>query len=357
MYSNYKILNVKLRAPNDKSMFPNVTPPQNVGVYSVSPEGQFENFSTRMRFFDPSVTCPFTLRPTGNLPQDEDVEFSESRSYLDTLLLFLMSTKERQQLIQESDIVCSRDLLVRLMCSPHHSDKKWSIAASRYRNTIYLCHVPDTEEVKLLDEEHLKKLITKTWLKKLRQHCLVSRVESMYPIDTYEQRLEDGQLYGVFKMTCEGLRILLDAPVIADKSNNQFIGQPRQFVDLQLRLDTMTSAEWRAHYRNEVLLWWAQCFLSGIKTIHVALHDQDAVVHRINKLEIRNLWEELMDNSSVHVCSYFMLRFLKEVKQVMATVDSASTVYLIEYEPETENFIYKVAVERNDHTFLPDWYR
>ncbi|KAH8369655.1 hypothetical protein KR093_000552, partial [Drosophila rubida] len=351
MYSHYTTLNINLRVDEDANSFPTFTLPKNVGVYSVSREGQFENFNSRMRFFEPSVTCPFSLRPTENLSPDTDIDLTDNESYLDTLLLFLTSSKERYQMTLDADIICSRDVLVLLMCTPYHSNKKWSIAISRYRNTIYMCQVPDEEEIQSFDLEHMKKLMKNTWLKKLRHHCLV-----LDAIEMYEQREESGQLIGVFTMGCDGLRLLFDAPVIAEKPNQQFTGRPLSFVDLQLRSDTMSAAEWKAHYRNEASLWWAQCFLIGIKTLYLALHDRELIVHRINSIKPEVLHRESNDWSG-NVSGNFLSRFLKIIKQLMASVDSANCVYILEFDPAKAKFVYKVAMERNEHTFIPDWYR
>lgn len=61
---------------------------------------------------------------------------------------------------------------------------------------------------------------------------------------------------------------------------------------MQLRLDTMTRAEWAAHNRNEVLVWWVQCFLVDIKNIYIAYHDAEGSVHKIKNTRVRDLWEE-----------------------------------------------------------------
>ncbi|XP_060660279.1 protein cutoff isoform X2 [Drosophila nasuta] len=301
MYSNYKLLEVKLRMPNDEDTFPVVKEPINVGVYSVSPEGVFENCNKRMRFFQPLVTCPFALGANENLLQDEDVA---NRSYLDTLLLFLTSTQERRQMIRKTEFVCSRDVLVLLLCTPYDRKKKWSIAVSKYRNTIYMCLVPDEDVVEKLDNRRIHILYKNSLLKKLQQHCLVSRVEDLNRIEDYEQRTENGQLYGVFKTTFGDSHLLFDAPVIAENTNNyalngklkncsltntDSIGQPTTFVDLRLRQDTMSGPEWAAHYTNEMILWWAECFLTGIKTIHVAQHNKDLIVKRFHDLVARDL--------------------------------------------------------------------
>ncbi|XP_034110295.1 protein cutoff [Drosophila albomicans] len=368
MYSNYKLLEVKLRMPNDEDTFPVVKEPINVGVYSVSPEGVFENCNKRMRFFQPLVTCPFALGANENLLQDEDVA---NRSYLDTLLLFLTSTQERRQMIRNTEFVCSRDVLVLLLCTPYDRKKKWSIAVSKYRNTIYMCLVPDEDVVEQLDNRRIRILYKNSLLKKLQQHCLVSRVEDLNRIEDYEQRTENGQLYGVFKTTFGDSHLLFDAPVIAENTNNyalngklkncsltntDSIGQPTTFVDLRLRQDTMSGPEWVAHYTNEMILWWAECFLTGIKTIHVAQHDKDLIVKRFHDLVARDFHLECKKHWSSYACANFMSRFLMDIKKLMAPVDSPNAVYMVEYDPKGEGITYRVEAERNEHTFIPDWY-
>ncbi|KAM8711913.1 hypothetical protein ACLKA7_012426 [Drosophila subpalustris] len=265
------------------------------------------------------------------------------------MFFFLRSVKEKLYSLLDHDIVCSRTVLELLMCAPYDERNNWTIAASKYRNTIYMCHVQNNVfGVPRFDHEQLKKAI---WMKKLRQHCLTSGVNNDGQTEDYQQEKDSGQYYGVFSMTITGIRLLFDAPVLAERSSNLF-----NYVDLQMRLDTMNRNEWTIFNRTDVLKWWVQSFLVGIQKIYLAYYDSKAIVHRIKPTMIRELYEECKNNWSANVCANFLARFLDAIIKLMANVDSASLVYMFDYDAKNGIISYKVAEDRNQHSFIPDWF-
>ncbi|KAL7735505.1 hypothetical protein ACLKA6_010539 [Drosophila palustris] len=304
-----------------------------------------------MRFIDElsPATGPISLNATEDTHQENVKEFCTSSIYLDNMFFFLRSVKEKLHTLLDHDFVCSRTVLELLMCAPYDDRNNWTIAASKYRNTIYMCHVQNNAfGVPRFDHEQLKKAI---WMKKLRQHCLTSGVNNDGQTKDYQQEKDSGQYYGVFSMTITGIRLLFDAPVLAERSSNLF-----NYVDLQMRLDTMNRNEWTIFNRTDVLKWWVQSFLVGIQKIYLAYYDSKAIVHRIKPTMIRELYEECKNNWSANVCANFLARFLDAIIKLMANVDSASLVYMFDYDAKNGIISYKVAEDRNQHSFIPDWF-
>lgn len=184
MYSNYKILNINARAspPQDKESFPTVKQPIHVGEYSLSAEGHFENSPARICFLNqlPLSQFPFTL-----IPNVEDMHTKKSKPkprYLDNLFYFLRCSwdsfikRNVHGFLQlEADIVCSREALQLIMCAPYEYKNNWTLAVSKYRNTIYICPVHNAERpLSVFDEKHFKDLLMANWMRTLRQHCLTA---------------------------------------------------------------------------------------------------------------------------------------------------------------------------------------
>lgn len=190
--SNYKILNINVRShPSDKQSFPQIKQPNFVGDYSLSPDGHFENSGARIRFLGelPPNLTNFSVKTTDDIPPDDaDGDCSSTETYLDNMFYFLASSQERFQLQADVDIVCTRDVLQVLMCSPYDYKRNWIIAVSKYRNTIYMCQVHSTQSTASasFDFEQLKRNLKSLSLKKLRQNCLVTMgiIYKMYIVFT-----------------------------------------------------------------------------------------------------------------------------------------------------------------------------
>lgn len=176
--SNYKILNINVRShASDKLSFPQIKQPHFVGDYSLSPDGHFENSGARIRFLPelPQNLSHFSVKASEDIQTDGDDE-GTTQIYLDNMFYFLASSQERFQLQADIDIVCTRDVLQVLMCSPYDYKHNWTIVASKYRNTIYMCQVHNTESTgaSSFDFEKLKTNLKSMSLKKLRQNCMVA---------------------------------------------------------------------------------------------------------------------------------------------------------------------------------------
>lgn len=191
MYSNYKILNLNARSspPQDKESFPTIKQPHRAGEYSLSPEGHYEDSPARLCFLTQlgPNTFPFSLNASGESINTEQ-SFLKPR-YLDNMFCFLrcsietlIKRHENGHLQVDADIVCSREALQLIMCAPYEYKNNWTIAVSKYRNTIYICPVPDSERPQsFFDPEHLKKLMMDHWMTKLRQRCLVAMGNYLNP--------------------------------------------------------------------------------------------------------------------------------------------------------------------------------
>lgn len=241
--SNYNILNINVRTyASDKLSFPQIKQPNLIGDYSLSPDGDFENSGARIRFLPelPPNLSHFSVKKSEDITVDGDEE-GTTENYLDNMFYFLASSQERFQLQADIDIVCTRDVLQVLMCSPYDYTHNWTIVVSKYRNTIYMCQIHSTESsaASSFDFEKLKTNLKSMSLKKLRQSCMgamgnyiqselfILYTDRAHHIDyeivqpgTYHQREERGQYYGVFTMDICGIRLLFDAPVLAQQSQN-----------------------------------------------------------------------------------------------------------------------------------------
>ncbi|XP_034477751.1 protein cutoff [Drosophila innubila] len=298
--------------------------------------------------------CPISLNAPEDAHQSQDdaKDFCTSSIYLDNMFFFLRHSSEKIRAHLEHEFVCSRKVLELIICAPYDYNNNWTLAVSKYRNTIYMCQLQNEAfGVPLFDHGQLKKAM---WMKKLRQHFLESRPLNVGQIEVDQQTNECGQFYGVFSMAINGMRLLFDAPVLANRCPNT---NTTEFVDLQLRSGSMNRKEWAEYNLTEGLKLWAQTFLVGIQNIYFAYYNSEGIVQRIKTKTVRELYEDCRNDWSANWCATFLARFLDTIRKLMATVDCPDLVYMFDYDAKNGTINYRVAEDRNQHSFIPDWYK
>ncbi|XP_017835300.1 protein cutoff [Drosophila busckii] len=332
----------------------------------MSPEGFFENSGSRIRYLTPLPPSAFPIDlNNGNITTTTDI--ADEPRYLDNMLRFIKASKEKflkytehqpKVLYVNMEFICTREVMRLIACAPYDTKTNWTLAISKYRQNIYIAKVPNEARPFCgFDQDAAKQLIKANWLKKLRKHCLMSLANNIVLPDSYEQKEECGQYYAVYSILFDGMSILFDAPVLAEQCPNSFISEPKKFLELQLRPGSMNRAEWAVHNRDESIQWWVESFFIGAQGIYIADHDERGFVHRIRNHEMRAFRKECERDWAPHFCANFLARFLRKIKEIMLPVDSASTVYLFDFDAKNGIITYRPETAGNEHTFIPDWYR
>ncbi|XP_068145952.1 protein cutoff [Drosophila tropicalis] len=355
MYSSYTILNLSLRPIGnpEKYSFPAIGKPNLCGGFRLSPEGffEFERDNNHLVFrqirLPPPTRFPFSLslNSTGNLHR----KLKSNSGKICDMLLFIEHSKDNwlklnatsDRVEVNADVVCSREILQLLMCTPYESKNNWTFAVTRYRNTIYISHVKSTK-VGSFDKDQMILDMQASWLKELEKHCTTGPPEGQ------------GECHGVFVMDISGLKVVFNAPLITEaRSQAGFC-----WAELHLRLDKMSRVEWFDHKKCELIKWWTSCFLVGIDNIYVGLRDDDANVYRIQKTQVRELYKE-QSFWAPSVCANALSNILHAIKNltVELDLDCPSTVILFEFDASQGKIIYRTLEKRSQYTFVGDWYR
>ncbi|XP_023032044.2 protein cutoff [Drosophila willistoni] len=348
MYSSYKILNLSLRPIGnpDQYKFPAIGKPILCGGFRLSPEGffEFERDSNHLIFkqimMPPASGLPFPLSVNS---RDNLHRIVKSISGKICNMLFFIdhskqywlkvnATSDRAEV--NADVICSRDILQLFMCAPYESQNNWTVAVTRYRNTIYISQVKNTKADSFEKDELILEMQA-SWMKELEKQCLKG------PQD---------ECHGVFVMDICGQKVVFNAPLITETNTS--------WADLRLRLDTMSRLEWADHKRYELIEWWTNCFLVGIDSIYVGLRDDDAIVHRIQKMTIRELYKG-QSFWAPCVCATALSKILQAIKNVTTerNLDCPNTVILFEFDANQGQIIHRTLEKRSSYTFVGEWYR
>ncbi|XP_030381635.1 protein cutoff [Scaptodrosophila lebanonensis] len=243
-----------------------------------------------------------------------------------------------------------------MMCAPYQKIRNWTLAASYYKNTMYICEIDSEDRTNglHLDQAHLDIAINNSWLEKLKQYCL-SESNNRMP-DPSQPLEKHGTFNCVFSTTISGIKMIFEAPMIVENSQNRCDAESN-FVELKVRPTTMSQLEWSEYYLNVATKWWADCYLVGIDDLFIATCDKNGRIVHIKRTKSREIYKESEKYWSTAVCANFMARLLSTIKCTMIHLNSASTVYIYDFNAMNAQITYKVYEGRNRYTFIPDWYR
>ncbi|KAH8252756.1 hypothetical protein KR032_001656, partial [Drosophila birchii] len=349
-------LNAHIISAEDRVKFPIISTPDSYGGYSLSPLGFLENHMRGMRYIvvPPAHRFPLYLRDS-----DHAKSAKVSERTLDNLLEYIVKSAPQANLFRmtnmrmqvNADIVCTSEVLELIMRAPYEHKTGWTLAVSRYRNTLYICRVTSPQAEDAFEEHNLRRIVQEARLRKLHQYCL-SDNGLLQPNGSLLCD-ETDRFNGVFSINLNGSRVVFDSPVLFEPSTDQF--KPI-WSELWLRQDHMNRLEWAEHNRTDAIKWWCKCFLLNIQTFLVAYQKEDASVHSIKRTSLPDLWKSCENEWSTHVCANYLVRLLGCIAQIMSPIDCLRTVYLFEFDAKQGEVAYEIFEGLNGHTFLGDWF-
>ncbi|XP_033242973.1 protein cutoff-like [Drosophila miranda] len=357
MISDEILLNIKPHVITnaDRCDFPEFSKPVAHGGFSLSPYGIFENNANRLRYVVVLEMNKFQVH-LGDSQPSPPRSLLLSQPGLDNILLYMESTgtshlSAKLNVEVSYDIVCTAEVLELILRTPYEMKENWSLAVTKYRNTIYISPV----FLEGLKTSPMKE-VNADWLAKLRRHFLSENANAMpTPCDPMEPT---GQYHGVFSFSINGTRFIFDSPVLAegfrtgsDRNSNDV------FTELQFCPDSMSVDEWATHNRCDALKWWSKCFLVGIENIYVANVNRHIIAHTINTLSVHQLLKDCEKAWSPQVCVNFLVRLVDQIRSFMSVVDCPKTVYLMKFDASQGEISYTSYLGRNLFTFIPDWFR
>ncbi|XP_046579126.1 decapping and exoribonuclease protein-like [Haliotis rubra] len=347
--------------------FPFFRIPEEYGYFSQDCDRQFRSDKSQLRFYVPPanmnrVKYDLTHGYSNLIRKDEN-----KKEYLDDLLKWVVENKMKFQIVprqtQDSnedihpqitslntDFVCWRGLLTRLLCTPYENRDGWIIAVTLFRGTYYLCEF-ETEEKRHEREtttERQDQMCYGGW--KFEQY-LTTNVEGGSPDTSVPVNNNEG--------FCSVVRTRLNKHSLVFGGEVDCVdlahGSKNKYVELKTsrRIDHPRQRE--NFHRYKLIKWWAQSFLIGIEKIVCGFRDDDGIVHSLEEFAtqgipdmvkgIRNPW-------NAAVCFNFLDMFLDFLKETVTT-DDPRVVYVCRWQPKEDVSCEKMA-PNSEFVFLPD---
>jgi RAT1-interacting protein len=155
---------------NRTSHFPNISKPKIVGSFSVDKLRTYQNDNSNLKY----LVLPKDKKFSFNLNEGFELyQFKPEQSHaekIDHLLSYILKNLDKSKQRDDGapaagqflrhDFVCFRGLMRLLMCTPYEFRESWSILATKYKGTIYLC-------AKELEEKRMERLNATDMSKKI----------------------------------------------------------------------------------------------------------------------------------------------------------------------------------------------
>ncbi|BFZ18017.1 hypothetical protein BsWGS_21056 [Bradybaena similaris] len=360
--------------------FPFFSEPAETGCFSLDGNRQFRHDSSQLRVFSPPddwKKCSLDLRDgyRDMIKRDES-----KKEFLDDLLRWVICNQQKfisrqntqtvsnDKLLKpevenkeigdvfqslNTDFVCWRGLMTRLLCIPYENHEDLLVAVIRFRGTYFLCEI-DTEKKKQQQKERTPKQEEMcAWGFKFEQYVTAdksSRVpETKSPVNS------NVAFCSVARTRLGSHSIVFGAEVDCEDADCK---EGNVYVELKTSRVIESQRQNENFCKFKLIKWWAQSFLIGIPRIVCGFRDDNGVVqtlenyltHKIPgivKSCIRNPWEPT-------VCFNFLEAFLQFVKDNITT-DDERCVYLLRWQPGSDVICHRQGDDPEFH-FLPDWF-
>ncbi|WAQ95711.1 DXO-like protein [Mya arenaria] len=298
--------------------FPHFREPVEIGHFSLDISRTFHCDKSQLKYFIKpkdfkNVRFDLTKGYSEMIKKDET-----KTERINDILRWILRNKETFNLAAEgksadsetirnlnTDFICWRGLLTKLLCTPYENRDDWKIAVTLHNGTYYLCEF-DTEAKKKEKAERTER--------QEEMCCWGWKFEQYLTADSPEGKPSPEAVFN----NCEAFGTVV---------------------------------------RYKLIKMWAQSFLVGIPEIVCGFRDDEGTVHRLetfqtNKIpyvakDIRYPWK-------ANVCFNFLDQFLLYIKATVKE-DNHRLVHLFEWNPGMDVQCTKLALD-SDYTFLPDWF-
>lgn len=349
--------------------FPYFRKPSEIGYFSQDSRRQVVFSRQQMRYYivpeDPSDVC-FDLK----IGYQDYIRKDESKPELLNDLLNWISNHSSVFQINygkhqpaendipsksiNTDFVCWRGLLTKLLCTPFQNSEGWKIAITRFQDTFYMCEFETEKNAEMKRNRSTMQDEMCYWGWKFEQYVTASS-QNGTP-DTQSLVNTNEGFCSVVRSRLNSHSLVyggeMDAAVTVPGP-----GEQHQYVEFKTNVEIESQKQDFSFKRYKLIKWWAQSFLVGIQKIVAGFRDKDGIVHRLqtfNTGDLPHIASDIRDPWKPNVCFNFLDQILKFIKKTITTNDP-SVVYLLEWEPGLDVRCQRMPSD-SMYAFLPKWF-
>jgi len=307
----------------------NLTDAVIVGAYSVDENGNFKNDMSALKYLKKSYwkapqDVNFDLKEIGTSMEATEVRDHNYLEKLNNLTKFIQENPENiiKNKRVDADFVCFRGVL-RWILQSIQNYQGFILEAVKLKETIYLA----LKTVKEPFQPHLKTF----------DSCLLSSD----PNDE-SAAIKKDEFNIVLTRKVDELKILFAAEcrgiISEDAVESMDDFELSKVIEVKCRVDS--PVHYIETYRD-LKLWdyWCQSFIASIDTIYLGKRDDQNIVNRIEKIDVKSL--EDPEHSSQfwtkNACLKRLREFLRHIIADMHGVDDPCTVFVYEWKERSRS--------------------
>lgn len=246
-----------------------------------------------------------------------------------------------------------------IMSTPYEPRESWTILATRFKGTIFLCNeeTPREKERRMNRTERDKKFLRYGF--KFERY-IFSEDPSKKPPGNSEPVIESEEFCMMFGTEIDGKKILYGAEVdgVISKEKISTLDDLKkcELAEVKVKRRECNEYQLRNFYKFKARNWWLQSFLVGIDRIHYGVRNDDGIVEDVESVNLKDLSDEAKSNNYWHgtVAMNFLNDFMKKVQNDMKNIDNPNVVFRYNYNTEQSHNITHQKVEGNRFRFLDD---
>lgn len=251
-----------------------------------------------------------------------------------------------------TDFITYRGVLTKIMTMPYESSGDVLICASKYKGTIYTCLF--TSPAAMAEEQSRGERENQMSYGGFRFEKYITK-----PIDATQEPQasspDDKTEYCLVVRTRLGSHSLvygaeMDCVIDPRKASDPL---PRDFAEIKTANAIYNERQLQNRRRNQMLRWWAQCYLIGIRHVVCGNRNNSLNVQSIDRYVVHDLPKECKMYWSSDLCVDFLDKFLTFMKECMVH-DDPNIVYEFYWSSKQQQVT--CTLTRGKRNILYDWY-
>ncbi|MFH4980004.1 hypothetical protein AB6A40_006713 [Gnathostoma spinigerum] len=332
-----------------KANFPSFEYPKVIGEYSVKRDHSIILGRGQARYLYEEALkngnpCSFDLsQGFDTFDRKDELENEKLDDILNWLLLHAESCNSVRKICHESDFVCYRGTLTRIAATPFNQGEGWKICAVRLRDVIFLCEYNTEAKIQQIQSMTLREKMMTYWGFKFEQYMTVPSLKG-HP-DT-EEAVTNKESFSIVVTNRFGSKP--NGPLVLYSAETDCIDSEGDYVELKTQRQAMQGRFWQ----QKSMKWWIQSFLVGIRSIVVGLRDDSGIVHRLQRLNVKDIPHNAKGWSGA-VTFNFLLSTLQSIKSFLNKCEELEYV-MIEYSPGANHVKVTKLPPKHEFAFLPE---
>jgi len=360
-----------LSRPTDKWMvhpfnkfngpFPHFRQPVEIGNFSHDETRQFVHDCSQLKYFSPPVNVQnaeidLTAGYRNFIKKDDS-----KSEYIDDLLKWVLLNRhkfriEGQPAISDklnTDFVCWRGLLTKLVCTPYENRTGWKLAVIRHQGTYFLCAFDTEVDVLARQQQNARQKEMCYWGWKFEQYVTADRPGGVPNFEVPVNNHADFASVVRARLGSHSLVFAGEVDCCEDSMGK------KKYIELKTSRVMYSMNQEKTFKRFKLIKWWAQSFLLDVPKIACGFRDDDGVVLQMkcyNTQEIPKIVKDEPDSWDPAKCFNFCDEFLQLVKDTV-TEDNIGKPYVFFWNPHEPVRWYQSDGEvASEYSFLPQWF-